>query len=57
MTGRDFPKSGLPQWRHANTNAGIAAQRRQFGHPGPLLTATKDIDISEAAVVAKLVLS
>jgi hypothetical protein len=38
-------------------NAGIAAQRRQFGHPGPLLTATKDIDISEAAVVAKLVLS
>ena len=41
----------------ANTNAGIAAQRHQFGHPGPLLTATKDIDISEAAVVAKLVLS
>ena len=26
-------------------------------HSGPLLTATKDIDISEAAVVAKLVLS
>jgi hypothetical protein len=30
---------------------------RLIGHSGPLLTATKDIDIGEAAVVAKLVLS
>jgi hypothetical protein len=28
-----------------------------IGHSGPLLTATEDIDISEAAVLAKLVLS
>ncbi len=27
---------------------------RLIGHSGPLLTATKDIDISEAAVLAKL---
>jgi hypothetical protein len=30
---------------------------RLIGHSGPLLSATKDIDISEAAVLAKLVLS